>query len=91
MPRSTTPKANAAHGGRTSITLRAMRADALHRLLLTPRGRVEHASRIPALPDLGSWAGLAIDVAVADLVADGRLSDDEHGRLVVAPLPRTAA
>lgn len=74
-----------------SEPLRAMRADALHALLLTPRGAVQTADEIPMLADLAGWPADALGAAVADLVADGRLTDDEHGRLVVTPLPGAAA
>jgi len=44
------------------------------------------AADIAGLPDLASWPRLVLDVAIADLVADGRLADDEVGRLVVLPV-----
>lgn len=65
---------------RTSVTLRELRADALHRLLLTPRGQVTTLEDLGRLPDLAAWNPEALAVAVADLVADGRLVDDEYGR-----------
>lgn len=67
----------------TSLYLRDMRADALHRLLLSPRGRVDTAEAIPRLSDLFSWPSLQVQVAIADLVHDGRLAEDEHGQLIV--------
>lgn len=73
-------------GRSTRLSLRAMRRDALHRLLLSERGASAlTVEDVPALPDLGSWDRLALDVAIADLVLEGRLSDDEFGRLVVGP------
>lgn len=69
--------------GPTRLSLRAMRADALHRLLLTPRGRVATADEIPALTDLFSWPRLQIHLAIADLVHDGLLDEDAHGQLIV--------
>ena len=61
-----------------------MRADALHSLLASPRGTAALTlADVAALPDLAGWNREVLDVAVADLVADGRLADDEYGRLVV--------
>ena len=62
-----------------------MRADALHRVLLARRPRSVEA--IGGLAELWSWPRLQIEVAIADLVADGRLTDDAHGQLV----PKTTA
>lgn len=64
----------------TKRTLRQVRADVLHRLLLSPRGQVVTLEDIARLPTVGRWAPWALDIAVADLVADGRLTDDEYGR-----------
>ena len=64
----------------TRLSLRAMRADALHGLLLSPRGQVATLDDISRLTDLRGWSPEAIDVAVATLCADGRLVDDEYGR-----------
>ena len=74
----------------TRLSLRAMSADAVHRLLLSPRGQVATLDEIAGLLDLQGWNREAIDLAVADLVADGKLSDDERGRLVVHPANRAA-
>jgi hypothetical protein len=60
-----------------------MRADALHRLLLSARGQAATIAELRQLPDLRGWAPLTIDMAVADLVADGRLEEGPTGRLVV--------
>lgn len=70
----------------SSITLRVMRAEALHQLLLTPRGRMALTlDDIYRLPDLGGWTRETTETAIADLCVDGRLSDDAYGRLIVAP------
>jgi len=68
-----------------------MRADALHRLLLSRRGQVSSLDEIPRLSDLFSWPSRQIDIAIADLVADGRLADDAYGRLHVEPMGGAAA
>ena len=74
----------------TRLSLRALRADAVHRLLASPRGTSALvAADIAGLPDLASWDRLTLDVAIADLVSDGRLADDEFGRLVVGPAEAT--
>lgn len=73
-----------------SLGMREMRSDAVHRLLLTPRGEVLTLEDIASLPDLSSWNREAIDVAVADLVAQGILRDDEYGRPMVRPLTAAA-
>ena len=71
----------------TRLSLRDMRAQAVHGLLASPRGAgALVVADIPRLPDLRSWDRLALDVAIADLLADGRLADDEVGRLAVRPV-----
>lgn len=67
----------------TKLSLRDMRADALHRLLLSPRGRVTTVDEIPRLSDLFSWPSLQVQVAIADLVDDGRLEEGADGKLIV--------
>jgi hypothetical protein len=67
----------------TRLSLRDMRSDALHRLLLSPRGHVATVDEIPRLSDLFSWPSVQVDVAIGDLVHDGRLAEDESGQLVV--------
>ena len=67
----------------TSINIRDMRADALHRLLLSQRGRVATVDDIARLSDLFSWPSLQIQVAIADLVDDGRIEEAPNGRLIV--------
>src|SRR4051794_19838051 len=57
----------------TRLSLRGMRADALHRLLLSPRGRVDTVDDIPRLSDLFSWPGVQVQAAIGDLVHDGLL------------------
>lgn len=56
---------------RTRVTLRDLRADTLHRLLLTSRGQIAALPDISKLPDLASWNPEAIDVAIGDLVENG--------------------
>ena len=64
-----------------------MRADALHKLLLSDRGRAALTlADIATLPDLRSWDRHVLGAAIGDIVADGRLADDEFGRLVVGPV-----
>lgn len=67
----------------TRLNIRDLRSDALHRLLLSPRGRVATVEEVPRLSDLFSWPSLLVQVAIADLVHDGRLAEDEQGRLIV--------
>lgn len=75
----------------TRLNVREMRADALHRLLLSPRrGVVATVDEIPRLSDLFSWPSIQVQVAIGDLVSDGRLADDEHGRLIVRRIRRAA-
>jgi hypothetical protein len=68
--------------------LRDTRANALHRLLLSPRGHVATVEEIPQLSDLFSWPSLQVQVAIGDLCHDGRLAQDAHRRLIV---PRRAS
>lgn len=63
----------------TRLSLAALRADALFRLLLSPRGQIATLDDIARLPDLRGWNREAVEAAVAELVTDGRLVDDEHG------------
>jgi len=80
------------NGPPTRISVRAMRADAVHRLLASPSGAsVLVAADIYGLRDLASWPRLVLDVALDDLVADGRLSDDEHGHIRIEPLAKATA
>ncbi|MGI8845692.1 MAG: hypothetical protein ACR2HC_05895 [Thermoleophilaceae bacterium] len=46
---------------------------------------VEQVDDIARLPRLTGWAPSILDVAVADLVARGVLTDDATGRLCVHP------
>lgn len=76
----------------TRLSLRDMRADALWKLLLSPRGRVASLDDIyNTLPDLASWGRTMLEVAIGDLVADGRLVDDEYGRPYAVPPQDDAA
>jgi len=71
----------------TRLSLRDMRADAVHRLLASPRGASALvAADIYGLPDLASWDRLTLDVAIGDLVATGALTDDGYGRIHVESL-----
>ena len=75
----------------TRLSLRAMHADALHRLLLSDRGASALSVQdIYGLDDLASWSRLVLDVAIGDLVHDGRLADDAYGRLIFQPLAEAA-
>ena len=65
----------------TRITLRELRADDLHRALLKARGRIDRIEHIPRVAF--AWPRAVLDVAVADLVADGRLAENAHGNLIV--------
>lgn len=70
----------------TRLSLRDMRADALHRLLTSPRGEhVRTVTDIHALVDLRGWQRLAIAAAIADLLAAGKLNEDSAGTIRVAP------
>ncbi len=62
-----------------------MRADALHALLLTPRGTVEAIEEIPSLPDLSGWTRGMVDRAIDALVAEGAIEESAAGRLIVRP------
>lgn len=75
----------------TRLSLRALRADALRRLLLSPRGQVATVADICRLPDLASWGDLVLEIAIGDLVADGLLADDAYGRINVEPIAGSAS
>jgi len=76
----------------TRLSLAELRASSLHRLLLSDRGAsARSVEDIYGLGDLASWSRLVLDVAIGDLVADGRLADDESGRIHVEPIGGTAA
>jgi hypothetical protein len=67
----------------TRLWLADLRADALHRLLRSPRGRVETVEEIPSLSELFTWPRRQIELAIDQLVSDGRIVEDARGRLVV--------
>lgn len=67
----------------TRLNVRTVRADALHRLLLAQRGRVATVGDIPRLSDLFSWPSVQVQVAICDLVDDGRLEEGPDGKLIV--------
>lgn len=75
----------------TRLSLRDLRSDALYKLLESPRGEVATLGDIFSLPDLAGWQREVLDVAIADLVADGLLADDEHGQPHALPRPGAAA
>src|SRR5687767_12902336 len=62
---------------------RARRADALYRRLVQSAGAVAQLADVYALPALTGWRRRDIDGALDDLVADGLLGEDAHGRLIV--------
>jgi len=68
----------------TRLSLSAMRADALYRLLRSSRGRVETVEEIPGLSELFTWPRRQIELAIDQLVSDGRIVEDAHGKLIVA-------
>ncbi len=70
---------------RTSIGLAAMQADALHRILLSSRGTAPTLEAIQTLPDLHGWHRRALERAIDQLVADGVLTENASGHLIVAP------
>lgn len=76
---------------RTQLTLRDLRADALHRLLLSPRGAIAAASDIPGLPDLSGWSSVSLRLAIGDLITSGRMTVDDEGWITVSPLPADEA
>lgn len=67
----------------TRLSLAVLRADSLHRLLLSPRGKANTVDDIPRLSDLFSWPSEQVQTAICDLVIDGRLTEDAQGRLIV--------
>lgn len=76
----------------SSLYLLDVFADRLHAALA--HEPVETAAEIGSHPAARGFHPTTIAAIVDRLVADGRLSDDEHGRLVIAPLvddvPRAA-
>lgn len=71
------------HKPPTRLSLAQLRADSLHRLLLTRRRDVRTLAAIYGCSELFSWPRRQIEQAVDTLIADGRLADDAHGRLIV--------
>lgn len=59
---------------------RQLRADGLHAVLQRRRDTRTIAD-IHGLVELWTWPRWAIGVAVGDLVADGRLTDDAYGHI----------
>ena len=80
------------NGAPARLTLRALRADALRRLILSERGAsAVTLEDIEGLPDLASWGAEVLRVTIGDLVASGVLTDDAHGRIRVQPLAERAS
>jgi hypothetical protein len=75
------------HALPTRLTLRDLRSDSLHRLLVSPRGQVSTVDEISGLADLGSWRRPHLEAAIADLVDQGLLDEDAHGQLIVRSRP----
>lgn len=67
----------------TRLSLATLRSDALHRLLLSPRGKANTVDDIPRLSDLFSWPSEQIQTAICDLVIDGRIEEGPEGELIV--------
>jgi len=61
---------------------REMRSAELHRVLRC-RSDARTIEAVRGLSELWNWPRNTIEIAIADLVADGRLADDAHGRLIV--------
>lgn len=70
----------------TRLSLARLRADSLHRLLLKRRG-VRTVDAIYSLSECFTWPRRQIEQAIDTLVADGRLSEDAHGHLIVRKAP----
>lgn len=73
----------------TSIAVRDIRARILLDDLLGNPELVERLEDIARLPRLAGWTPCSIDVAVADNVADGVLTEAADGRICVRPPDRT--
>lgn len=69
----------------TRITLRELRANDLHRLLLRAGPRIETVEQVPRVAF--TWPRVVLDVAIADLIEDGRLAENAHGGLIVRRRP----
>lgn len=65
------------------MTVRAMRADILYRALLEQPERVEYVEDIAKLSRVAMWLGSVREAAIADLVADGRITEAADGRLCI--------
>ena len=70
------------------MTVREMRARILADALIAHPELVEHVDDIERLPRVCRWTQLARDVAIADLVADGVLSESADGRVCIRPRGR---
>jgi len=73
---------------KTRITLRELRADDLHRLLINARRRIDRIEHVPRVAF--TWPRIVLDIAIADLIEDGRLAENAHGSLIVRRLPTSA-
>lgn len=67
----------------TRLSVSVLRADALHKVLWARRSDVESVDAISGLAELFSWPRLLIEAAMDQLVADGRIEENAHGRLIV--------
>ncbi len=69
----------------TSISVRAIRARVLLDDLRAHPELVERVEDVGRLPRLAGWTARSVDVAVADLVSSGVLTDDATGQLCLRP------
>jgi hypothetical protein len=68
-------------GARTSMSVRDCRAAIVHEALLAHVELVDDIDQIAALSRLKSWTTEILGTAVADLVADGVITETATGRL----------
>jgi len=65
------------------LSVREVRAQIVHGVLLADPAAVEVAEDIARLARLATWSPAILAAAVDDLVAAGRITDDAHGRLQI--------
>lgn len=75
----------------TSLSVRDVRARIVLDDLLAHPELVERVEDVARLPRLAGWTSRIVEVAVADLVADGNLTEAADGRLCVTRPRRTEA
>lgn len=87
MTRADERSRSARSGRSTELTIRDARAAIVHDELLRHPEHYLTTDDVPHMPRLTRWNVAIVVAAIADLVADGLLTEAADGRLCVRPRP----